>query len=162
MATMSITWTLSGTGWADCTVADDQAEAEATASYIGTAPEELLTAVARLVLGEKETRAQFEAEPTAFRWIFHREGTDVWIQLLELADSRKHDKAGTEIWSSWQTIDTLARAFIRGFEEIARKYGESGYHGKWKSPFPRLELEALRTAWRNHADGQTPEPTPNP
>jgi hypothetical protein len=63
-----------------------------------------LTAVARLVLGEKETRAQFEAEPTAFRWIFHREGTDVWIQLLELADSGKHDKAGTEIWSSWQTI----------------------------------------------------------
>lgn len=28
----------------------------------------------RLVAGETETRAQFEAEPTACRWIFYREG----------------------------------------------------------------------------------------
>lgn len=152
MASMSFTWILSGTGWADCVVADDQARAEITASYISAAPEELLTAVTRLVLGEPETRAQFEAEPTAFRWIFHRGDTDVWIQLLQLPDGSRHDKAGTEIWSSWQTPHTLARAVIRGFDEVARKYGESGYHGKWGSPFPRLELEALRRAWRS----QTP------
>jgi hypothetical protein len=158
---MSFTWTLSGTGWADCTVADEQAASDATASYITAAPEEILTAVARLVLGEKETRAQFEAEPTAFRWIFHREDTDVWIQLLELPDGSKHDKAGTEIWSSWQTIDTLARAVIRGFDDIAHKHGESGYHGKWGSPFPRPELEALRTAWRNQTTGPHEAP-PNP
>jgi hypothetical protein len=161
MNKMSFTWTLAGHGWADCTVADDQTEAEATASYITTAPEDLLTAVARLILGEKETRARLEAEPTTFRWIFHREGNDVWVQLLELADSGKHDKAGTELWSSWQTVDTLARAFIRGFDEVAHKYGESGYHGKWGHPFPRIELEALRAAWRNHSGGQPPKPPSN-
>jgi hypothetical protein len=158
---MSFTWTLAGHGWADCTVADDQSETQATASYITDAPEDLLTAVARLVLGENQTLAQFEAEPTAFRWIFHREGNDVWIQLLLLADSDKHDKAGTEIWSSWQTVDTLARAFIRGFDQVAHKYGESGYHGKWGHPFPRLELEALRTAWRNHGSEDLPGPLLN-
>jgi hypothetical protein len=158
MSKMSFTWTLAGHGWADCTVADDHAEAEATASYITAAPEDLLTAVAQLILGNKETRAQFEAEPTAFRWIFHREGDDVWVQLLELADSGKHDKAGTDLWSSWQTVDSLARAFIRAFDEVAHKYGESGYHGKWGSPFPRLELEALRTAWHGQAKDDSQDP----
>lgn len=150
MTQMSLRWTLAGSGWADCTVADDQAEAEVTASYITAAPEELLTATARLVLGEEQTRAQFEAEPTAFRWIFYRGGDDVWVRLLQLPDGRRHDNAGTEIWSSWQTVDTLARAVIRCFDDVVRRYDESGYHGKWGEPFPRLELEALRTAWRNH------------
>lgn len=66
---MRITWTLAGPGWADCTLEDHQAKVELTASYITSAPEELLSAVARLVAGETETRAQFDAEPTAYRWI---------------------------------------------------------------------------------------------
>jgi hypothetical protein len=148
MAGMSVTWNLNGNGWADIVVTDQQAEARITASYITTAPEDLLTAVARLLLGENETRAQFEAEPIAFRWIFHREGNDVWIQLLELPDGRKHDNAGTEIWSSWQTVDTVARAVTRCFDEVAHKYGESGYRGRWNEHFPRSELDALRAAWR--------------
>jgi hypothetical protein len=152
MAKMSVTWTLTGTGWADFTVADEHAEASGTVSYITATPEDLLTAVARLTLGEKEIRVQLEAEPTVFRWIFYRAYSDVWVQVLELANGGKPDKAGTEIWSSWQTTDTVARAFIRAFDEVAHKYGESGYHGRWRSPFPRFELEALRTAWRDHKD----------
>ncbi|MFI5802069.1 hypothetical protein [Streptomyces sp. NPDC051561] len=70
---MRITWSLAGPGWADCTLEDPQAKVELTASYITSAPEEFLTAVARLVAGETETRAQFEAEPTAYRWIFYRD-----------------------------------------------------------------------------------------
>jgi hypothetical protein len=131
---------LNGAGWADVVVADHQAEATAEASHITTAPEDFLTAVARLVLGDNETRVQFEAEPTAFRWIFYREGNDVWIRLLELPNGRKHDKAGTEIWASWQTVNTLARAVTRCFDDVLYKYGESGYRGKWNEHFPRSEL----------------------
>ncbi|MFC5204332.1 hypothetical protein [Streptomyces kaempferi] len=60
-----ITWTLGAHGWADCTLEDHHAKAELTASYITSAAEEFLTAVAWLVAGETETRVQFEAEPTA-------------------------------------------------------------------------------------------------
>ncbi|HZD70033.1 MAG TPA: hypothetical protein VFA45_14355, partial [Actinomycetes bacterium] len=67
MTRMALTWTLEGRGWAKCTVTDEQTQAEVTASYLSSAPEDLLTAVMRLVLGDNETRAQFEAEPTAFR-----------------------------------------------------------------------------------------------
>ncbi|QES52043.1 hypothetical protein DEJ50_32870 [Streptomyces venezuelae] len=109
-----------------------------------------MTAVTRLIVGETESRAQFEAEPTAFRWIFCREGIDVWIRVLELAHGSDHDNKGTEIWSAQQNIDVVARAVIRCFDEVVREYGESAYRGKWGEHFPRTELEALRTAWREH------------
>lgn len=147
---MRITWTLAGSGWADCTLEDRQAKVELTASYITSAPEELLTAVARLVAGETETRAQFEAEPTAYRWIFYREGEDIWIRVLELCDGSDHDNRGTETWSSQLGIDQLARTVIRCFDEVAQTYGESGYRGKWGEHFPRTELEALRRLWHAH------------
>lgn len=150
MVHLRLAWVLSGRGWADCIVSDHRAEAEVTASYITTAPEDLLTAVTRLTVGETECRVQFEAEPAAFRWIFRREGTNVWIRVLELADGKNHDNAGTEIWSTRQDIDVVARAVVRCFDEVAREYGESAYRGRWGEHFPRTELEALRVAWREH------------
>lgn len=149
-----ITWMLGAHGWADCTLEDHHAKAELTASHITSAPEELLTAVTRLVVGETETRAQFEAEPTAYRWIFHREGEDIWSRVLELRIGSDHDNRGTEIWSSWLGIDQLARAVIRCFDEVAQTYGESGYRGKWGEHFPRTELEALRRLWHTRQHSQ--------
>ncbi|WP_328494996.1 hypothetical protein OHS59_21225 [Streptomyces sp. NBC_00414] len=143
-SSMRITWILGAHGWADCTVEGERAGAELTASCISNAPEDLLTAVARLVAGEAETRAQFEAEPTAYRWIFYREGADSWVRLLELRDGGDHDNKGTEIWSAQLPVDAVARAVIRCFDEVARTHGESGYRGKWGEHFPRTELEALR------------------
>ena len=99
MAGMAVSWNFCGRGWADVVVSDWRAEVRVAASYVSAAPEELLTAVARLVLGEEEVRAQFEAEPTVFRWVFRRDGGGVEIRLLELPDGRGHDDAGTEIWS---------------------------------------------------------------
>ncbi|MFF3446928.1 hypothetical protein ACFYXJ_07300 [Streptomyces sp. NPDC002667] len=147
---MRITWTLGPHGWADCTLEGHGTTAELTASYITSAPEEFLTAVSRVVTGEAETRVQFEAEPTAYRWIFHREGEDVWIRVLELRDGRDHDNRGTEIWSHQPGVDQLARTVIRCFDAVAQTYGESGYRSKWGEHFPRTELEALRRLWRVH------------
>lgn len=151
-----ITWTLGAHGWADCTLEDHHAKAELTASYITSAAEDFLTAVARLVAGETETRVQFEAEPTAYRCIFYREGEDIWIRVLELRDGSDHDNRGAEIWSSQLGIDQLARAVIRCFDEVAQTYGESGNRGKWGEHFPRTEVEALRHLWRTHHRPQNP------
>jgi len=145
-----ITWTLGAHGWADCILEDHRTTTELTASRITSAPEDFLTAVTRVVAGETETRVQFEAEPTAYRWIFHREGEDVRSRVLELRDGSDHDNRGTEIWSSRSGVDRFARAVIRCFDEVAQTYGESGYRGKWGEPFPRTELEALRRHWRTH------------
>ncbi|MGW1196624.1 hypothetical protein ACWD4B_12370 [Streptomyces sp. NPDC002536] len=145
-ADMRVGWTLRGRGWADCTVEDHRGKVDLTASYITSAPEDLLTAVTRLVSGETETRVQFEAEPTAYRWIFYRQADEVWIRLLELGHGSDHDNKGTGIWSGQLHADPLARAVIRCFDEVAQTYGESGYRGKWCDHFPRAELESLRIA----------------
>ncbi|MFD9687752.1 hypothetical protein ACFWXO_18565 [Kitasatospora sp. NPDC059088] len=85
----------------------------------------------------------------------------MWIRLLELAHGSDHDNAGTEIWSTQQNIDVVARAVIRCFDEVVREYGESAYRGKWGEHFPRTELEALRTAWREHRGGWATSATPS-
>jgi hypothetical protein len=157
---LRIAWRLDGHGWADCTVTDHRAVVVLTASHITSAPEELLTASARLIAGETETRAQFEAEPTAARWIFYREDEHVRVRVLELRNGGHHDNKGTEVWSGHCTVDELARAVIRCFDDVARTYGESGYRGKWGEHFPRTELEALRRLRneRRHPRDAWPEP----
>ncbi|WP_414504993.1 hypothetical protein [Streptomyces sp. NEAU-L66] len=157
-ADFRITWTLAGHGWADCTVEANAVKLDLTASYISSAPEDLLTAVARLVAGETETRAQFEAEPTAFRWIFYREEDALWLRLLELRRGGDHDNAGTELWSGALSVDALARAVVRCFDEVADVYGESGYRGKWGEHFPRDALETLRRIRQKHRPATDPSP----
>ncbi len=139
-----ITWTLGTHGWADCFVEDDQGKAALTAPYVSNAPEEFLTAVARLITGATEARVQFEAERAAYRWIFYREAAELWVRLLQLRHGSDHDHRGAEIWSSQLPLDALARAVVRCFDEVARTYVQSGYRSKWGEHFPRTELETLR------------------
>lgn len=150
---LRLSWRLTGSGWADCTIADDERAAHVTASNISNAPEDLLNAVSRLQTGQIETRTQLDAEPTAYRWIFYLQDTTVWIRIVELSHGGLHDNAGTELWSSWQPIDRLVRAVIRCFDQVADTYGESAYRGKWGEHFPRNELETLRRLWRANPAG---------
>ena len=129
-------------------MSDGESTFEALASYVTDAPEGFITAVARLVLGEPTTRAEFEAEPTAYRWIFQRNGDDVDIRLLELESRRLPDGVGLAVWSSLQTIDALARAVVRAFDAVVTEHGVDGYQAMWGRPFPDIELNALRSAWR--------------
>lgn len=151
MASMSLRWTVVPKGWAVCAIADDQAAVDVPASRVRAGPVDLLTAVARVVLGYGEARAELEAEPTTFRWIFRPAGGTVDIQILELPDFHHPDGDGTQIWASRQPISTLARAVIRAFDDVASQHGDDGYRDIWGEPFPRTELEALRRAWRNRA-----------
>jgi hypothetical protein len=150
---LHLSWRLTGSGWADCTIADHEREAHLTASSISNAPEDLLNAVRLLLTGQAEARTQLEAEPTAYRWVFYRQDTTVWIRIVELSHGELHDNAGTEVWSSWQPIDRLVRAVIRCFDQVAGVCGESAYRGKWGEHFPRTELEALRRLWDTSPTG---------
>lgn len=140
-----MTWTVRA-GWADVRVADRAAEARILASYVSPAPEHFLGAVAHLLLGDVEAAVVFEAEPAVHRWRFTREGHFADIRLTEHPDDRR---PGVEIWSTRQRLGTLARVTVRCFDAVARQ-GEADYEREWRRPFPRFELEALRTVWRDH------------
>jgi hypothetical protein len=150
---LALTWILRKAGWARCKIADGRSEVLiGSVSYISRAPEDLLTAVARLTAGTSETRVEFDSEPAAYRWIFQRSESDVRIRILLLRNGHGDDAEGEEFWSSRQTIDTLARATIRCFDQVAEEHSEDDYLDRWRSPFPRMELEALRSVWRQYRD----------
>ncbi|MEU1617229.1 hypothetical protein ABZ479_07950 [Streptomyces sp. NPDC005722] len=148
MASLTITWTMRNHGWAVIKVADDHAETEVCASYVTDGPEQFLYAIARLVDGDEDTRAEFEGEPQVYRWFFHRDGSDVDIRLVEAKDLRAPDSSGTVLWSGRHDATALARAAVRAFDQVAHELGEEGYASHWGRPFPRTELEALRAGMR--------------
>ncbi|GAP47143.1 hypothetical protein [Streptomyces azureus] len=150
MSSLAITWTLGSQGWAVVKVADDHGEAEAIASYIADGPEQFLYAVARLVLGDEETRAELEGEPQVYRWFFHRDGSVVDVRLVLADDAQAQDRSGAVLWAGRHTIKALARSAVRAFDRVDHEQGEEAYEAQWGRPFPRTELEALRTAMRSH------------
>ena len=157
MRSLAITWALHSHGWAHVKVADDQAEAEVIASYVTDGPEQFLYAVARLVLGDEDTRAELEGEPQVYRWFLHRDGPEVDIRLIRADDDRMPDSSGALLWSGRHTVTALARSAVRAFDRIVHELGEESYEDQWGRPFPRTELEALRIAMRTHLNG-TPTP----
>lgn len=130
MGSLAITWTLHSHGWAYVKVADDQGQAEVIASYVTDGPEQFLYAVARLMLGDEDTRAS--------------------IRLVRADDGRMPDTSGTLLWSGLHTVTALARSTVRAFDRIVHELGEESYEDQWGRPFPRAELEALRIAMRTH------------
>jgi hypothetical protein len=91
-----------------------------------------------------------EEEPEVYRWFFRREGTGVDIRLTRADDDRAPDSATTLVWSGHHTIAALARSAVRAFDRIDHELGEEGYESLWGRPFPRTELEVLRTAMRQY------------
>jgi hypothetical protein len=155
---MTLRWTLAGHGWIRCVVADRHSQAEAIVSDITDGIEQLLHAVASLCYDERPVRAEFEAEPTVYRWIFHRRGAEVDIRLLEVADHQLPDHAGTTIWASRQSIDGLARTVVRSFDQLRTDHSDDSYQAQWGRPFPHGKLDALRTAWRRTRDAGPDQP----
>ncbi|MFC9437359.1 hypothetical protein [Nocardia sp. NPDC057030] len=149
MADMTMTWELGATGWVHVHVSDDGNEAKVLASYLTNAPEDLLNAVLSLFSGSSTARTYFEAEPTTYVWLFDRTGANVDIQLVKLANSDEPDDAGTELWSTTQTLNHLARTVVGAFEVVAQQHGDNGYLKKWCKPFPHAELQALAEAQLN-------------
>ncbi|MGW6525288.1 hypothetical protein [Streptomyces sp. NPDC054962] len=158
MTSLAITWTLLSHGWASVKVADDHSQGEAMVSYITDGPEQFLYAVARLVLCDGDTRAEWEGEPQVYRWFFHRDGSAVNVRLVLADHDQAPDDSGKVLWSGRLTVTALARSAVRAFDRIDHEQGEESYESHWGRPFPRTELEALRTAMRAHQRAATPSP----
>ncbi|MEU7279130.1 hypothetical protein AB0A69_10180 [Streptomyces sp. NPDC045431] len=150
MAALAFSWTLQGAGWALVSAADDHADVDVIASYsAGTdAAAHFLYTLARLTLTDTQAEVAFDAERKVYRWFFRRDGSAVDIWVVAADDHQAPAESGGVLWSSRQSLDTLSRTVIRAFDRVAYDWGEDGYQLEWRRPFPRNELEGLRTAWR--------------
>lgn len=151
-ASMSITWTLAGAGWAECRVEDMNGYADSSASYIGAGPESFICAVTSLVLGDTVKYADFYDEPGVFRWSFTRERSQVTIRLFWACDEARIWRDAELLWTTQQPLAVLARATIRAFDQVKQNHDDPDYLEQWRRPFPHEALEGLRTAWRDNRD----------
>ena len=154
MPGLRFTWMLRYQGWAFCTIADDHGQAEAIASDITYGPEDLLDAVTSLAQGAATARAEFEGEPTAFRWFFKRDGTHTEIRLVKAPDRDSPDSEGSVIWSGRHSIDALARAILAAFHQAVSDLGSDNYRAQWGRPFPASHIETLQIAAQKIAEDQ--------
>ncbi|MDQ1012974.1 hypothetical protein QFZ82_007459 [Streptomyces sp. V4I23] len=155
MASLALTWTLQGGGWALVSAADEHAQVDITASYsAGTdAAAHFLHALVRLALTDTQTEAEFDAEPEVYRWFLRSDGSEVDVRVVMADGYQAPADSGVVLWASRQSLDTLCRAAVRAFDRVAYELGEDGYQLEWHGAFPRHELEGLRTAWRGLQHG---------
>ena len=139
---------LTGAGWSECTLIVDDVCVTVTASYLSDALRSLVSAICRMLDGNREATACFDEEPGEFRWRFFRIGDDmVRILILEFDDlwSHKPDSDGHPIFDVQCRLRTFAGAVYDGCKRLLAELGADGYKAKWiEHDFPDGEVAELR------------------
>lgn len=144
---MELVYRLTGTGWSEAWIADGDAAATVTASYLSDALGNLLAAVVALLDGAAEARCSWDEEPGEFRWLFAREGGRVHLRILGFRElwGDEPDERGTVVFETRQDLRVLAAAVASAAERVLAEHGEEGYLAKWvDAPFPTALLGRLR------------------
>src|SRR5262245_13892719 len=151
---VSVSYTLIGTGWAECTVIIGKLQATITASYLSDALADLLGAVIRVVEGEAEATASFAEEPGEYRWRLIRIEPDrLLVRILEFPRlwGNRPDEEGKLVLHAECRLRTFARAILSTSQRVLEEYGIAGYREKWGLAFPQEKQVMLRKRLRDGA-----------
>src|SRR5947209_5817918 len=127
---VSVSYNLTGTGWAECTVAIDKQQATITASYLSDALADLLGAVIRVVEGEAEATASFAEEPGEYRWRLIRIEPDrLLVRILEFPQLWGHrpDEEGKLVLHAECRLRAFAGAILSASQRVLEEFGIAGY-----------------------------------
>ena len=84
---VDFTYRLTGTGWSEASLRVGEQVVHLTASYLGDALGDFLTAIVLLTEGAGDVRASWQEEPGECRFVLTREG-DVVRRVARLTKSR--------------------------------------------------------------------------
>jgi hypothetical protein len=146
-ATMEFTYRLTGLGWSEARIADDETTATITASYLSDALGDLLAAVGLLLEGAAGARCSWDEEPGEYRWIFVRDEESVHLRVLGFAElwGGESDDRGATVFETRQPLTTLAAAIADGAAAVLAEHGLAGYVARWaEAPFPSSRLTMIR------------------
>jgi hypothetical protein len=144
---VEFTYWLTGAGWARARIADDDASATFTASYLTDALGDLLGAVWSLLEGATEARLSWCEEPAEHRWIFVREADSVPLRVLGFPDveAAEPNARGATVFETRQGMTALAAAIAAGASVVLARHGEAGYEVEWaQAPFPTDRRALIR------------------
>jgi hypothetical protein len=164
MTAVEFSYRLTGTGWAEARLADQDSSAGMKVSYVGDALGQLLEAVGRLLEGAPEARLSWDEEPGEYRWIFQAtrnppaavgdgelasdpRGTEVHLRVLSFENihRREPDAHGALLFETRQLLATVATAIAQGAQAVLDEYGEEEYLLRWIwHPFPAGQLTRIR------------------
>jgi len=144
---VDFSYRLTGKGWAEARIADDDSWAILTASYLSDALGDLLEAIGVLLEGAPEARCSWEEEPGEYRWIFRRSGHDVHLTVLAFPDqlARQPDEQGRLVFRTIQPLRVIALVIADGAAAVLNEYDEDRYNEEWvEAPFPAARLAMVR------------------
>lgn len=140
-----MTYRLSGTGWADCTVCVDGRKADVSASYLSDALGDMARATVAMLKGADETKFSFTEEPGEFRWILRTTGQGrVCVRILWFDEmwGGKPDDLGKLVWEAECPMSDFGSAVLGVLQGLLDELGLEGYRDTWvQNEFP---LESLR------------------
>ena len=144
---IKIDYILTGTGWSKCTISTDDISTTISASYLGDALGNLLSAILKLINGEKEATISFDEEPGEYRWRFKTTSDKiVHLTILEFDElwGNKPDSEGRKVFDTECQLRDLTAAVFNTAQKILLEYGEEGYIQKWiEHPFPIKQYETI-------------------
>lgn len=144
---MEFSYRLTGTGWAEARIADEDSWATITASYLSDALGDLLEAVGVLLEGADEARCSWQEEPGEYRWIFRRTTSDVQLRVLSFPDQMRPepDEDGVPVFETQQPLAALASAIVDAAQAVLDENGEDAYQRQWvEYPFPSGHLSMIK------------------
>lgn len=147
---------LTGSGWSEARIADDDGHAIVTASYLSDALRSLLEAVALVVEGQAEARFSWDEEPGEYRWVLTREADALIIKILAFDKlwGDEPDAVGRRVFATLQDPMRVGRAVLSAAQRLIDDLGEAEYERQWvEHPFPTGALDRLRTALRSARGG---------
>lgn len=144
---MELTWTLTGTGWADLTWRHGSDTLELGTSYLGDALPDLLDAALDLQLGSSATFTHLLGEPGGHRVFFSGAAEMVFVQIVmfpDLSAARNWWAGGKPLWSARvRTAEVIAAILAMG-EQARAAYPPQDYQQRWGRAFPEAKLGLLR------------------
>lgn len=152
---MSVTlqYTLTGSGWAECILQVDEQQIRLTASYLSDALGNLLTIPIQLLKGYDDITISFDEEPGEYRWrVKPLHDEMISIQILEFDELWGHqpDEEGKTIFSATCRLRTFCGAVLSASQKVFEQYGFEGYKAKWvEYDFPLNRQQELQRLLKN-------------
>ncbi len=146
---LSISFKLTGPGWADCNISIDNQLTVLTASYLENALGNLADATLRIAQGENSAYAIFAEEPGEYRWKFTKiNDKEISVEILKFDEWRglqQSDGEGRTIFKFECPLLVFVRRMIICLSEVLSEYGLEGYAEKWMMhEFPLEVYNELR------------------
>jgi hypothetical protein len=142
---------LTGAGWSSATLANDDSEVRLSASYLSDALGNLISTVAMVVEGVSSASCSWDEEPGEYRWHFVRQEDQIEIKILFFNElwAYRPDSEGAPVFAKKYSVDSVARAFLGGADNILASMSLAEYKAKWgEHDYPSHAVERLRSAFR--------------